>query len=58
MRRVLKDRNIRKISRIGNKSLGVTLPVEMLKDLGWREKQRVKVTRIKGGLQIRDYRSK
>jgi antitoxin component of MazEF toxin-antitoxin module len=58
MRRTLKDENIRKISRIGNKSLGVTLPVEMLKDLGWREKQMVKVTRIKGGVVIRDYRGK
>ena len=34
-RRKLEDKNIRKISRIGNRSLGVTLPVEMLKDLGW-----------------------
>jgi antitoxin component of MazEF toxin-antitoxin module len=54
----LKDKNTRKITKVGKTSLAVTLPVEMVKDLGWREKQRVTVKRIKGGLQIRDYRSK
>ena len=54
----LKDKNIRKITRAGKTSLAVTLPIEMAKDLGWREKQKVVVKRIKGGLIIRDYRSK
>jgi len=54
----LKDKNTRKITRIGKTSLAVTIPVEMAKDLGWREKQRVVVKRIKGGMVIRDYRSK
>jgi hypothetical protein len=30
----------------------------MVDSLGWREKQKVVVKRIKGGLNIRDYRSK
>jgi antitoxin component of MazEF toxin-antitoxin module len=54
----LKNKNIRKITRIGGTSLAVTVPIEMIKDLGWKEKQRVVVKRIKGGLVIRDYRSK
>lgn len=54
----LKDKNIRKITRVGKTSLAVTLPIEMAKDLGWREKQKVVVKRIKGGMVIRDYRSK
>jgi antitoxin component of MazEF toxin-antitoxin module len=54
----LKDRNTRKLLKIGKTSLAVTLPVEMTKKLGWREKQRVAVKRIKGGIVIRDYRSK
>jgi len=54
----LKDKNIRKITRVGKTSLAVTLPIEMAKDLGWREKQRVAVKRIKGGMVIRDWRSK
>ena len=52
------EKNIRKITRVGKTSLAVTLPVEMVRELGWREKQRVKVKRIRGGLVIRDYRSK
>jgi hypothetical protein len=52
------DDNIRKLTKVGRQSIAVTLPIEMIRELGWREKQRVVVKRIKGGLQIRDYRSK
>ncbi len=55
-RRKLEEKNIRKITRVGKTSLAVTLPAEMAKDLGWRERQRVKVTRIKGGVVIRDWK--
>jgi len=41
--RKLEDKNIRKITRVGRTSLAVTLPVEMVKDLGWKEKQKVKI---------------
>lgn len=54
----LKDKNVRKITRVGKTSMAVTLPKEMVTDLGWRERQRVSVKKIKGGLQIRDYRNK
>lgn len=50
------EKNIRKITRVGKTSLAVTLPVEMTRELGWREKQRVVVKRIKGGVAIRDQR--
>jgi antitoxin component of MazEF toxin-antitoxin module len=52
------EKNVRKITRVGKTSLAVTLPVEMIRDLGWREKQKVVVKRIKGGLEIRDWRRK
>lgn len=54
----LKDKNTRKLLKLGKTSLAVTLPKEMTATLGWREKQRVTVKRIKGGLIIRDYRNK
>lgn len=54
----MKDKNIRKLTKVGRKSFAVTLPIEMVREMKWRERQRVKVTRIKGGIQIRDYRSK
>lgn len=54
----LKDKNVRKITRVGKTSLAVTIPVEMAQTLGWKEKQKVVVKRIKGGLIIRDFRNK
>lgn len=33
------DKNIRKITRAGKTSLGVTLPIDMLRELDWKEKQ-------------------
>jgi len=52
------ETNIRKLTKIGRASIGLTLPIEVVRELGWRERQKVKVTRIKGGLQISDYRSR
>jgi hypothetical protein len=52
------DKNIRKLTKIGRQSIGLTLPIEMVRELSWREKQRVVVKKIKGGVVARDYRSK
>jgi hypothetical protein len=52
------EKNIRKITRVGGTSLAVTLPIELVRDLGWREKQKVVVKRVKGGLMIKDWKSK
>lgn len=52
------EKNIRKITKVGKTSLAVTIPIEMYKELGWREKQKVKVKRIRGGIEIKDCRSK
>ena len=56
----LKNKNIRKLTRMGRagSSLGITIPKELVTSLGWREKQRIIVKRIKGGIEIRDYQSK
>ena len=55
-RRKLKDKNVRKITRVGKTSLSVTLPKEFVKDLGWREKQKVVVKKVRGGLLIKDWK--
>ncbi|MEK7071424.1 MAG: hypothetical protein AAB943_00625 [Patescibacteria group bacterium] len=49
------DRNIRKITRNGG-SLNVSIPVEILKKLEWKEKQKVVVKKINGGVQIKDWK--
>ncbi|MCX6763236.1 MAG: hypothetical protein NTZ97_00665 [Candidatus Moranbacteria bacterium] len=56
--RKLEEKNIRKLTKIGKKSMGLTLPIEMVRDLGWRERQRLTVKRIKGGLVVRDWRKR
>jgi len=50
------EQNIRKLTRMGGKSLGLTLPVELLKELKWKEKQKVKVKRVRGGILIKDWK--
>jgi len=52
------EENIRKLTKTGGKSIGLTLPIEIVRELGWRERQKVKVKRIRGGIEIRDWRSK
>ncbi|MCX6765834.1 MAG: hypothetical protein NT136_02655 [Candidatus Moranbacteria bacterium] len=58
MEKRTQKRDIRKITKIGKKSFAVTIPIDTVRSLGWRERQRVAVKRIKGGVTIRDYRSK
>jgi len=50
------DKNIRKITRVGKTSLAVTIPIEMYKELGWKEKQKVIVKRVAGGIIIKDWK--
>lgn len=52
----LKDKNLRKLLKIGKTSLAVTLPIEMTKALGWREKQKVIVKKVRGGILIKDWK--
>lgn len=45
----LVDKNIRKLMRMGRGgvSVGLTLPIEIVKQLGWKERQKV-VVKLKG----------
>lgn len=36
--------------------MGITLPIEEVRNLGWKERQKLVVKKIKGGLVIRDWR--
>jgi len=50
------EKNIRKLTRVGKTSLCVTIPVEMVKELKWRERQKV-VLNLKGGkITIKDWK--
>lgn len=56
-RKKLEDRNIRKITKFaGGASYGITLPIEMIRDLKWREHQKVVVTQRGKKLIIEDWK--
>ncbi len=52
----LKNKNTRKLMRLGKTSLAVTLPKEMINSLGWREKQKVVAKKVRGGILIKDWK--
>ena len=54
-RRRLEDKNIRKLSRIGDHSLGLTLPIDIVRELKWQEKQKVVVKKRGKGILITDW---
>lgn len=43
-------------SLVGGGSFAVTLPIEMVKQLGWKERQKLSVKKIKGGVQVKDWK--
>ena len=49
------ERNVRKLIRTGESSICVTIPIEDLRELGWREKQKVIVKREGKKLIITDW---
>jgi len=56
-RKKLEDRNIRKLTRTGSgKSISVTLPIEIVRELKWRDKQKVVLTKRGDGILITDWK--
>jgi len=53
-----KNKNIRKLTRLGRKgvSLGLTIPIELVHALNWRERQKVVVTKHGKTLRIADWK--
>ncbi len=52
------ESGVRKLTKMGGKSLGVTLPIDLVRSLGWREKQNITVKKKNGALVIRDAKAK
>lgn len=50
------DKSVRKLTKLGGKSIGLTLPIELVRELGWKEKQKVVVKRVHGGVVIKDWK--
>jgi len=48
--------HVRKLSRMGGRSIGLTLPIEFVRALAWRPQQKVVVRKQGARLIIRDWR--
>lgn len=54
--RKMEDRNIRKIARVGKSSLGITLPIEILRELRWGKFHKVIVAKSRRTIIIKDWK--
>jgi len=52
------ENSVRKLVRLGKSSLAVTLPKDILSELGWKEKQKVIAQKRGGGIFIKDWPEK
>lgn len=53
------EKNIRSLTKFsGGRSYGITIPMEYIKKLGWRERQKLDVTMVGDRLIIRDWKKK
>lgn len=56
-RRKLSEKHIRKLTRMGGgRSMGITLPIEMIRELKWRERQKLVVKKRGKKLTIEDWK--
>ena len=55
-RRVIHERNIRKLNKTTRGSVTVTLPIEIVRNLKWRDKQKVVVRQSGKKIVIEDWK--
>ena len=48
--------DIRKLTRIAKSSIGLTLPINLVRKLGWKERQKIVVKLVGRHLIIKDWR--
>jgi len=51
-RRALSEKNKRSITKLGSKSFAVTIPIDYVRALGWKEKEQVNVRVNRGRIII------
>ena len=57
-RRNIEERHIRSLNKTGGgKSYIITIPIEHIRKLGWRSKQKLTVKRYGDGILIQDWKS-
>ena len=53
--RKTKEKNIRKLTKVGGTSFAVTIPMEIIKEFGWRERQKLVVKKQGKKIIIEDW---
>ena len=51
-------KHIRKLTKTGGHSIGLTIPIDIVRKLKWRERQKVTVEQKGKSLVIRDWKPK
>lgn len=54
--RKTEKRNIRSLTKIAGKSFGITFPIDLIRKLGWRAKQKLTVTPKGKKLVVKDWK--
>lgn len=54
----MEKENIRKLSKSGRGTVYVTLPKKIVESLGWKEHQKLVVSRGRGSIIIRDWQKR
>ena len=54
--RKLQEKNIKKLTRVGRASFCVTMPIEMVKKLGWKERQKLVLKMSGKKITIEDWK--
>ncbi len=52
------NKNIRKLTRLGKKSIGLTLPIDLVRELNWRERQKVIVKKVGKKIVVEDWKKR
>jgi len=50
------EANIRKLTKIGKQSIGLTLPIDVVRKLGWKERQKVVIKVERKRIIIKDWK--
>jgi NMD protein affecting ribosome stability and mRNA decay len=56
MNRPYLEKNTRKLTRVGKVTLSVTIPRDLIVELGWKENQKVVVKKRGKGVVIEDWK--
>ena len=54
--RKLEDRDTRSLTKVAGHSFGLTLPIELIRKLGWRPRQKLRVTSKGKKLIVKDWK--